>query len=165
MLEGTSSQPGRQVDAVRSEVLAARALLAAQMSVEEAMTRGARAAELIPVIKVLRESIEIARQASIERRRFFPVPGSLEAWLEQEKPAESALLLKLAGEARSLRLEIEKVARRSAYVARRSVGWYEAQLASLADWIATASLPGGDYSPKESPSGQNPISVALDRAA
>lgn len=165
MLDGSSPEASRPIDAVRIEVLAARVLLAAQVAVEAAMTRGARAEELQPELKALREAIEAARQASIERRRYFPTPGSLEAWLETAPPAETPLALKLAGEARTLRREIEETAQRCAYIARRTVGWYEAQLASLAEWVASAAVPGGDYAPRESQLPHEPISIALDRAA
>lgn len=163
--QGTPHGTPRRIDTIRNEVLAARSLLAAQQAVEEAMTAGARAAELEPVLRTLREAIEVARQTSLERRRHFPVPGSLELWLEREKPAEAPLAHKLAVEARGLRQEIERVARRSSYLARRTVGWYETQLASLTEWVAVSAMPGGDYAPREHQVPAAPLSMLLDKAA
>lgn len=140
-----SAQSEGPLDAMRAEILASRELLAALEEVEAALIAAGGLGVLPAKLRSLQERMEEARAASIERRRYLPGPGSLEEWIGTARPADQQAATKLSGEARALRTELDRAARRTAYVARRGVQWAEAQLAGLVEWVVQAADPGGGY--------------------
>lgn len=133
-------------EALRQELGAARALFDAQRELDAAVTAGAPADRLWPLLRAQEEAAIAASEAARSRSRFFHGVGSAEAFLQGKPAAEANALRALLAEAAQLRREIHRTAHRTTYIAGRTVEWTQAQLDLVIRWVtrqtATYSASG-----------------------
>lgn len=148
--------PPEAFAALEKELEAARRLLSAQIAVEEAMRRAAPGEQTLELVRAQENAASAAARSSLERRRYFPSSGSLDAWAVTLPPADAERARRLARDAREVKREIERVTARAAYVAQRAGEWTRAQLEILVRCAvgtdATYRVPGADLRPRRAPS-------------
>lgn len=134
--------PQDAVQALLQELETARALHHAQAALVSALERGVHAESLRPFVEGVESAARDAADAAAVRGRWFQGPGSLERFLEGRDDPGARRLRRLAEEARTLRSDIHRSARRCGYVAGRSVEWSQAQMQAMVGW---ATRDGGTY--------------------
>ena len=150
------------MEALHREISCARLLLQAERELEEAVRQAAPAERIWTLVRAQEAAAVVASQAARSRAQWFPAPGSVEAYLKGKAPSEVSAFRALLAEAVPLRQEIDRVARRTEYLARRSVEWTQAQLDVMVQWV---TRPTATY---ERPGAQRPLFQApsfMDRSA
>jgi hypothetical protein len=156
MPEGDGGAPQGPVEALRRELDAARTLLEAQKDLEAALRSGKTGEEFLRLIRRQDECTRAAQRAAAERRHFWLDAAGFEAWLRDQPEEEAQPARRLAEEAREVRDSLGRTARRSEYIARRSVEWTQAQLDLMVRWLTSDNTvyrqPGADRPLRETPS-------------
>lgn len=135
--------PQDAVEALLQELEKARALNRAQKDLEEALQRGLQAEALREFVEGLEAAARNAAEAANARVRWFQGPGSLERFLNGRDDPDARRLRRLAEDARALRTEIHRSARRCGYVAGRSVEWSQAQMQAMVRWATRDNVTYG----------------------
>jgi len=134
------------MEALHREITCARLLLQALCELEEAVHQAAPAETIWKLVRAQEAAALAASQAARSRAQYFPAEGSVEVYLQGRAPSEVSAFRALLAEAAPLRGEIERMARRTEYLARRSVEWTQAQLDVMVQWVtrpaATYERPG-----------------------
>ncbi len=138
--------PQDAVQALLQELEAARALHRAQKRLEEALQRGLQADALRPFVEGVEAAARDSAEAAAVRGRWFRGTGSLERYLEGKDGPEAHRLRGLAEEARALRNDIHRSARKCGYVAGRAAEWSQAQMQAMVHW---ATRDGDTYGKPE----------------
>lgn len=152
--------------AVREELALAAALLRNQQEVWDALCRAEPGVALGPRLRRQEEALEALRRASTQRAALLAPIGGFDAWLATLAPPRRESLLALRSQGRRLRGEIETLAARSNWLARRSAHWLETQRALVAELAAERLGPGTYGQGARSTAGQSPVAPSLlDRSA
>ena len=143
-------------EALEKELSSARALLQVQRELDEAVCTAASSDRLWALVRALETAAGEATQAARERARWFSGSGSVEAYLKDRPVSEVRAYRAILSEAKSLRAEMDRTARRTEYVARRTVEWSQAQMETMVNWISrqgsTYGAPGGRRPQSRTPS-------------
>jgi hypothetical protein len=150
------------VEALAAELEAARLLLHTQEELETAMLTGVAGAQMLECVRRQELAVREVKVATHARRLFFPVAGSLEAFIATQPTGEAERLRRFAREASQLRGQIQEMARRLEYVAHRAIAWTQAQVEivvrAAGEPAVTYDAPGMPRRPRTAPS-------LLDRSA
>jgi hypothetical protein len=156
MPESTSAVDRGPVEALRRELEAARALLQVQQDLEQALGAGKAGEELMGLVRVQEDAARVAQSAALVRQTFWNGPEAFETVVAAQSPMQADAMRSLANEGIGVREVLRASARRSEYVARRSVEWTQAQMDLMVQLLtrseATYQQPGRERPLRETPS-------------